>query len=181
LSDDNGWFADGAVQLALPGDLSLKVGASFMRSAAMPDIHSTPDGATGLFGVFQTDANRLTGDVSLRWSVAPGITLDARWKREFIDKPLFVPIDQITGEAIAMESTGAYGGQLAVTWLADPAFSWAPVIDIGGFVRLSEAAQLHLDFYDVLWFVLDGTRYGPSISPYVEPGFRAVASVRLSF
>ncbi|HVO39495.1 MAG TPA: hypothetical protein VMV03_10765 [Spirochaetia bacterium] len=180
LSDDNGWFVDGAVQLALPGDLSLKVGASFMRSAEMPDISSTPNGM-GLFPVFQKPANRLTGDASLRWSVAPGITLDARWKREFLDKPLFVPLDQVTAEAIAMESTGAFGGQAAVTWLVDPAFSWAPVIDVGGFVRLSEAAQLHLDFYDVLWFLLNGTRYGPSISPYVEPGFRAVASIRLSF
>ena len=179
LVDDNGWSGDAAVQLALSGGLSLKVGASFMNSASMPTAPAV-DPATGLFTVQQQAATRLTGDTSLRWIVTPGVTLDVRWRREFMDRPSFAPLDQITGEAIAMESSGAYGGQIAATVLTESGFTPVPVIDIGGFVRLSEAAQLHLDLFDILWPLLGGPRYGPSLSPYVEPGFRAVASVRLS-
>jgi hypothetical protein len=91
-------------------------------------------------------------------------------------------VDEITAEAIAMETTGAFGGQLAVTMLTGlPPSVQLPVLDLGGFVRLADPAQLHLDLYDLLWPLIHGDRYGPSLSPYVEAGFRVVASLRLSF
>ena len=99
-----------------------------------------------------------------------------------MDRPAFVPVDEITAGATAMETTGAYGGQAAMTMLTGlPPSVQLPELDIGGFVRLSEPAQLHLDVYDVLWPLLGGNRYGPSLYPFVEPGFRVVASLRLSF
>jgi len=177
--DDRGWFGDAAVQLTLFEGLSVKVGASYMNSSDMPTA-PTAD-STGLFPVFQQAAVRVTGDTSVRWTIVPGMTLDARWQREFMDRPSFVPQDTITVEAIAMEATGAYGGQAAATMLTGSTFTVLPELDVGGFVRLSEAAQLRLDLYDILSPLLGGSRYGPSLSPYVEPGFRAVASVRLSF
>ncbi len=180
LVDDRGWFGDAAVQLTLFEGLSVKVGASYMNSSDMPTTASTTD-PTGLFLVFQQAAVRVTGDTSVRWTIVPGMTLDARWQREFMDRPSFVPQDTITVEAIAMEATGAYGGQAAATMLTGSTFTVLPELDVGGFVRLSEAAQLRLDLYDILSPLLGGSRYGPSLSPYVEPGFRAVASVRLSF
>ncbi len=68
-----------------------------------------------------------------------------------------------------------------MTWLTGlPPTAQLPELDVGGFVRLSDPAQLHLDVYDVLWPIV-GNRYGPSLNPYVEPGFRVVASLRLSF
>ncbi len=69
-----------------------------------------------------------------------------------------------------------------MTWLTGlPPSVQLPELDIGGFVRASDPAQIHLDLYDVLWPLLGGSRYGPSLNPYVEPGFRVVASLRLSF
>jgi hypothetical protein len=186
LVDDSGWFGNASFELALTGDFSIRAGLSFMSSAAMLTSDSFATGAfygaTGLFLVNQQQANRLTGDAGLRWSMVPGVTLDASWKRELMDRPSFVPVDEITAEAIAMETTGAYGGQLAVTMLTGlPPSVQLPDLDLGGFVRLAEPAQLHLDLYDLLWPLIGGDRYGPSLYPYVEPGFRVVASLRLSF
>ena len=99
-----------------------------------------------------------------------------------MDRPSFVAVDEITAEAIAMEPTGAYGGQISITMLTGlPPSAQLPELNLGGFVRLSEPAQLRLDLYDLLWPFLDGNRYGPSLFPFVEPGLRAVASLRLSF
>ncbi|HUI69053.1 MAG TPA: hypothetical protein VL354_00945, partial [Spirochaetia bacterium] len=192
LVDDSGWFGTASAQLALTGDLSLRAGLSFMNSSAMLTSDSFAAGAgsfynlgaptTGLYLVNQRAANRLTGDAGLRWTITPGFTLNADWKRELMDRPSFAPVDEITAEAIAMETTGAYGGRLAATMLTGlPPSAQLPELDLGGFVRLSEPAQLHLDLYDLLWPFLGGSRYGPSLAPYVEPGFRAVASLRLSF
>jgi hypothetical protein len=191
LVDDSGWFGDGSVQFALTGSLSLRAGLSFMSSTAMitSDAFSsnTPytvsgGGGTGLFQANSVSANRLTGDAGIRWTITPGINLNADWKRELMDRPSFVPVDEITAEAIAMETTGAYGGQLSATMLTGlPPSAQLPELDLGGFVRLSDPAQLRLDLYDLLWPFLDGSRYGPSLFPFVEPGFRAVASLRLSF
>ena len=81
-----------------------------------------------------------------------------------------------------METTGAYGGQVAATMLTGlPPSAQLPELDVGGFVRVSEPAQLRLDLYDLLWPLLGGDRFGPSLYPYTEPGFRVVASLRLSF
>jgi hypothetical protein len=188
LVDDRGWFADGAFQLALTGEVSIRLKASFMSSAAMPTSSSFTGGSPapdyqGLYTVSQASATRLTGDAGLRWTITPGVTLDAGWKREFIDRSTFAPADEITVEALAMEPTGAYGGQVSAIQLTGlPPAVQLPELDIGGFVRLSEPAQLHLDLYDLLWPLSNGLhRYGPSLYPYVEPGFRVVASVRLSF
>ncbi|HVP19369.1 MAG TPA: hypothetical protein VMU36_10260 [Spirochaetia bacterium] len=189
LVDDSGWFADGGFQLALTSDVSLRAKLSFMSSSNMLTSNSfasgtyTGDLGTGLYQVNQISANRLLGDAGVRWTVTPGVTLDAGWKRELMERPSFAPVDSMTAEVIAMETTGAYGGQLSGTLLTGlPPNVQVPEIDIGGFVRLSQPAQLHLDLYDVLWPLVNNLqRYGPSLYPYVEPGFRAVASVRLSF
>ncbi len=194
LVDDSGWFADGGFQLALTEAVSVRAKLSFMASSAMltSDGFAASSGVTSppfpfysgtpLYLVNQVAANRLSADAGVRWTVAPGFTLDGGWKRELLDKPSFAPLDEITGEAIAMEPTGAYGGQLSVTLLTGfPPTAQVPELDLGGFVRLSEPAQLHLDLYDLLWPLgADRSRYGPSLYPYVEPGFRVVASVRLS-
>ena len=190
LVDDRGWFGNASAQVALVEDFSLRVGFTFMSSAAMltsdgfaADSLYVPDGVPyGQFLVNQVTANRLTGDAGVRWTITPGVTLNADWKRELMDRPSFVPVDEITAGATAMETTGAYGGQVAMTMLTGlPPSVQLPELDVGGFVRLSEPAQLHLDVYDVLWPLLGGDRYGPSLYPFVEPGFRAVASLRLSF
>lgn len=186
LVDDNGWFGDASFQLALSGDFSIRAGLSFLKSTNMLTSDSFASGAfygaTGLFLVNQVGANRLTGSAGLRWSIIPGVTLDASWKRELMDRPSFAPVDEITAEAIAMETTGAFGGQLAVTMLTGlPPSVQLPELDLGGFVRLAEPAQLHLDLYDLLWPLIGGDRFGPSLYPYVEAGFRVVVSLRLSF
>ncbi len=186
LVDDSGWFGDASFELALTGDFSVRAGLSFMSSTNMLTSDAfavnAPYGPTGLFLVNQQPANHLTGHAGLRWSIVPGVTLDASWERELMDRPSFAPVDKITAEAIAMETTGAYGGQLAMTMLTGlPPSVQLPELDLGGFVRLAEPAQLHLDLYDLLWPLLGGDRFGPSLYPYVEPGFRVVASLRLSF
>jgi hypothetical protein len=192
LVDDSGWFGDASLQLAVTEAFSLRVGFSFMSSTNMLTSDSFASdtffpapgapGTTGLFLVNQVAANRLTGSAGIRWTIIPGITLDAGWKRELMDRPAFVPVDEITADASAMETTGAYGGQVGMTWLTGlPPSAQLPELDLGGFVRLSEPAQLHLDLYDLLSPLLGGNRYGPSLYPYVEPGFRVVASLRLSF
>jgi len=186
LADDHGWFGDAGVQLALADAFSVNVGLSFMASTAMltSDAFAAGPASTldGLFLVNQVAANRLTGNAGVRWTIIPGVTLNGEWKREFMDRSSFAPVDTITAEAIAMETTGAYGGRAGMTWLTGlPPSAQLPELDVGGFVRLSEPAQLHLDLYDLLWPLLGGNRYGPSLYPYVEPGFRVVASLRLSF
>jgi hypothetical protein len=192
LVDDSGWFGDGSLQFALTGSLSLRAGLSFMSSTAMitSDSFSSINrnaiipgvGETDLFPANSVSANRLTGDAGIRWTITPGINLNADWKRELMDRPSFIPVDEITAEAIAMETTGAYGGQLSATMLTGlPPSAQLPELDLGGFVRLFDPAQLRLDLYDLLWPFLGGSRYGPSLYPFVEPGFRAVASLRLSF
>lgn len=190
LEDDRGWFAEGGFQLALTEALSLRAKLSLMSSSAMltsNDFSSTTfsmiDSTTyPLYLANQVAANRLTGDAGVRWTVAPGLTLDAGWSREFLDRPSFAPMDTITAALIAMETTGAYGGQLNASLLTGlPPTAQLPEVDIGGFVRLAAPAQLHLDLYDLLWALENNLRrYGPSLYPYVEPGFRVVASVRLS-
>ncbi len=192
LVDDSGWFGDAGLQLAVTDAFSFKVGLSFMSSTNMLTSDSFAadslytvagaPGTTGMFLVNQVPANRLTGSAGVRWTLIPGITLDAGWKRELMDRPTFAPVDEITADASAMETTGAYGVQAGMTWVTGlPPSAQLPELDLGGFVRLSEPAQLHLDLYDLLWPLLGGNRYGPSLYPYVDPGFRAVASLRLSF
>ena len=193
LVDDSGWFSDASVQLALAESFSVRAGLSFMSSTNMltsdafagGSFYPVPGGSgstTGLFLVDQRAANRLTGDAGVRWTITPGVTLSGSWNRELMDRPSFVAVDEITAEAIAMETTGAYGGQVAVTMLTGlPPSAQLPELDVGGFVRVSEPAQLRLDLYDLLWPLLGGDRFGPSLYPYAEPGFRVVASLRLSF
>ncbi|HTP58334.1 MAG TPA: hypothetical protein VMM82_05410, partial [Spirochaetia bacterium] len=186
LADDHGWFGDAGVQIALADSFSFNVGLSFMASTSMltSDAFAAGPASTldGLFLVNQVAANRLTGNAGVRWTIIPGVTLNGEWKRELMERPSFAPVDTITAEAIAMETTGAFGGRAGMTWLTGlPPSAQLPELDVGGFVRLSEPAQLHLDLYDLLWPLLGGSRYGPSLDPYVEPGFRVVASLRLSF
>jgi hypothetical protein len=178
LSDDSGWFVDSTVQFSVAKDLTVSGKLSFMASSAMIDAALDP--ATGLFLISERPAYRLEVEAGIRWTALAGITLGANWTHEILDRPAFVALDRLAVEGIAIEGSGAFGGDFSVAIQAGTTPSvQLPIVNIGGFIRITEAVQLHLDLDDLLQPALGGPRYG--LYPYEEPGFRVIAQVRLSF
>ncbi len=181
LSDDAGWFADVSFSLSPAKDLILNAKAAFSESTAMPDSAAMPNvnPATGLYDLFQRGGYRLSHDVGLQWNAVPGVTLGGSWRHEYLDRPAFLPIDEIKAEGIAMEPSGAFGGSFSAAYRTGNTPVQLPVLNVGGFVRASPSVQLKLDFEDVLQPALGGPRQG--MSPYVDSGFRIIARAQVSF
>ncbi len=181
LVDDGGWFADASLALTPVKDLILNAKLSFLRDQAMLDTAGFPaiNPSTGLYDLIQRAGVRLTADVGLQWIAIPGLTLGASWRRELMDRPQFLPLDEMKAEGVAIEPSGAFGGTFSVAYRTGTAPVQLPILNIGGFIRVAESVQLHLDLEDLLQPALQGPRLG--ISPFVEPGFRVIARARVSF
>ncbi len=183
LRDDSGWFADSNLKLSLAKDLILSGTLSFMSSREMLDTSDSTlaqDPATGLFLLGQRQAVRLDSDISLRWNPVENVTLGAGWKRAFIDRPAFAALDEARVEGIAMEKSGAFGGNFLVALRTGVApILQLPVVNVGGFFKISDSVEIHLDAEDLLQPALNAPRY--DLFPFQDPGFRVIAKARLAF
>jgi hypothetical protein len=181
LADDNGWYADASIALTPVKDLILNAKLSFLADQAMLDSAGFPavNPSTGLFDLVQRAGFKLTADVGLQWIAIPGLTLGGSWRRELMDRPQFLPIDEMKAEGVAMEPSGAFGGTFSIAYRTGTAPVQLPILNIGGFIRVAESVQLRLDLEDLLQPALQGPRLG--ISPFVEPGFRVIARAQVSF
>jgi hypothetical protein len=186
IPSDSGWAGDAFLEFSLLQDLSISGKLAFMSSAGMLDSSGYPNlvldtvNSTGLFVLTERQATRLTADFGLRWTAVPGVTLNASWKHEFLDKPAFVPVDDLEIQAIAVEQSGLFGGNFSVSLRngTTPSFQ-LPVASIGGFFSISRSVRISLELDDVLQPALGGPRYG--LYPFEEPGFRVIAEAGISF
>jgi hypothetical protein len=180
LSDDRGWYGAASGQLSLGRDLSVTVKASFMQSERMPQGSSTLDAATGLFDVTQGPGTELALNGGLRWGITQYISLSAGWIHEFIDRPLFTPIDQLTAGVLGLDPNGRFGGGLTVA--VGPAADGTlqqPLLHASAFWKIIEQLKLQLDGDDLL-APLVGARWSIARSAYVTPGFRLSLSMGMS-
>jgi len=180
LSDDHGWYGAASAQMSLTRDLSATVKGSFLQSAQMPVGSSTQDPATGLYAVTQGPGTELLLNAGLRWGITPYISLSGGWNHEFLDRPLFTPIDQVTGGILGLDPNGRFGGGITVA--AGPTADGTlqqPLLNLSAFWKIIDPLKLQLDADDLLG-PLVGARQNLVAPAYVTPGFRLGLSVGMS-
>lgn len=180
LSDDRGWYGASSVQLSLTRDLSASVKATFYQSEQMPFGSVTPGAATGLFAVTQGPGRELLLNSGLRWGITSYISLSGGWNHEFLDRPLFTPIDQLTGGILGLDPAGRFGGGVTVAFgpAADGTLQ-QPLLHLSAFWKIIQQLKLQLDADDLL-APLVGSRWILASNAYVTPGFRLSLSLGMS-
>jgi hypothetical protein len=181
IADDHGWYADASTQLSITSDLALTAKLSFMTHAALPSALTVLDAAYGLYDVAQGEALTLASDVGMRWGITQSLSVSLGWTQQYLALPLFTPQYAVTAEIVALEASGRYGGNLSVA--VQPTLSGLlqlPVVRLSGFWKISDVVKLRLDCDDLLWPLLDGSRWDVAPDTYVTPGFRVEGSLSMS-
>ncbi len=179
LKDDIGWLASGNVRVNIFKNLVFSLGLDANWYSAMPDLDITTSSGSFSSVLQQTEAFRFTSATALNWSISNVFTFILGWRREFADRPLFVPLDSLNAELLAEEPGGRYGGNLTAeydTGFTD--FLQFPVINLGGFYRFSENLRLMIQLNDILQV--------PGLHRYneyslEEPGFRGSVEMQINF
>ena len=180
LSDDHGWYGAASAQLSVTRELSATVTASFFQGAQMPIGSATMDAATGLFAVTQRPGTELALNGGVRWGITPSISLSGGWNHEFLDRPLFTPIDQLTAGILGIDPAGRFGGGLtAAVGPAADGTPLQPLLHVSAFWRIIDQVKLQLDADDLL-APLVGSRWNLAANTYVTPGFRLSLSLGMS-
>ena len=180
LVDDRGWYGRASAQVSLTRDLSASVKGAFMASDRMPEGSTTLDPATGLFDVTQQPGTQVSLTSGLRWAITPYISISGGWDHEFLDRPLFTPIDSLTAGLLGLDPSGRFGGGITVA--AGPTADGTlqqPLLHASAFWKIVEPVKLQIDGDDLLG-PLVSSRWAIARDTYVTPGFRLSVSLGMS-
>ena len=182
LADNHGWFGEMGAAVNLFRNLILNGQVGLSWNSDLPDPgRDVPgpalDPATGLFLFEQTDAVRLTSNVSLRWNPGSAFSLRAGWEAEWLDHPAFTPPVRLRLESEGIGARGVWG------WHASAAvWDWdgfqLPLVDMNAYYRISEKIRMILEVNDILQPLQNAPRR--IHAPYEEPGIHGTVKVQIT-
>jgi hypothetical protein len=98
------------------------------------------------------------------------VSLSFAWDGEFLEEAVIPRGRHVFSTSLSLEEeNGSYGATASGSYSVDPT-SDLPVLDTGGYYRLSEGVLIRLEWSDMLAPLVEGgrTRWGS----YVEPGMQ---------
>lgn len=180
LKDSHGWFLDLRTTFHLFKKWIVNSGITFMDNSDMPNPGQDIDATTGLFPFDQEESLRMEYDIGARWNISKRVSARFGWETELLDRPRFFPKNRWTIEAIASQRSGKYGGSLAAALLTGVNDDVeAPVVDIGGYIRITEFFRLVMEIDDLFSPLLNSPRY--TWEPYVDTELNATLKAHINF
>ncbi len=119
------------------------------------------------------------GDIGFKWDINPYFTVNGNYSREFWDRAIYMPVDDVTLGIIGIGPDGRYGGNLDLNYTTG--FGDAlqlPRINLGVFYKTANYIRI-VGSIDDLLSVGGIERY--DAFGLEEPGFKAVLEVQVSF
>jgi hypothetical protein len=180
LSDDYGWFLEVGSHIHVARAWILNAGLSYMDSSGMLTTSEITDPVTGLFPVTQTEAQRLTSEVGIRWNQSMRFSAYASWIYDILDRPRFFPQHSLNLELNWNGRSGLYGADLtSVQTIGVNDFIQAPIVDLSAYYRIADFIRIVGEANDILYPVLDEPRY--DWYPFVDVGLQFAFKVYINF
>ncbi len=167
----------GNVQVRPVSELYLTAGVGIGRETDAINPEANADATTGLFGFRQQPMTTLSTEITAQWDISRAITLSGTWNGVFIERERFEPVQEFGLNLDLKNPSETFGGYLGaeLSLWPDPT---VPVVDLGGFYRVSDSVMFELDAADVLSPVLDSGRQG--WGEYVQTGFNILLTTKIS-
>lgn len=189
IDDDARWFAKTRLELFGPATLTLRLGADWASSLSgggrlvpiAPPVGSTR--ALYSYAVEEYETLTTTASVRKRFGQpsagASGMTLGVGWTADWLDAPVLGPDKRLVVDLEYRGTGEAYGGQASASFGYTSEEVDRPIVDVGGFIRISKSARLLLDLRDIVSAFV-GTDGRSMYEPYLSAGFRADARIQIS-
>ena len=178
--DDARWFAESKVDVFLVPGLIARVGADWASSLSGGGrlVPFWKDDSRALFSYTIEEYETFLSRVGLRL-VRGGATISASWEADWLDGPVVGEKQRVKTELEYRERNEAYGGAFSASFGFSDSEMEAPILDAGGFVRLTPEIRFIAEFRDAAAAFLgkDGRSFW---EPYLSSGFQASARILIS-
>ena len=188
IRDNPGWYADLAATFSLRQAFSLQTALRLAWPEARPEAQPAPDppdplGQGLLPPVRQQAAQQAEVEAALAWTPGRQTSLRAAWSMQLLDRPAFVPANELRVDGEAATRSGRWGArsEFVFRWGYDPAppaFTLMPELSLSGYFQASEAIRVTAEFEDLLQPFNDGPRL--IWDPFVAPGVRGTMKIQIN-
>jgi hypothetical protein len=177
------WYADSSLSWFGEGALSGGLEVSFVSEAAGVEI-GTYDSVSDEFSFVQEARNTLSVDANAAWQFTRFVALEGSWTGRFIDIANGTPTGEVGAGLRAIDASERLRANLDASVKFYPEFLM-PTVDFVSSFAPSDELEFVLEVRDMLAPVLEEGRpaFGAAVSsdyPFIEPGFRAAISARIS-
>lgn len=181
--DGREWFGQVGADWFVTPTLTFDGTLGFSASSDDYDIAAFDSGASR-HPLVRRDMTQLRSDVALSWSPAPIFRLTGEHTGRFIERRAVDPTHKlgVNAELSTPDERAGTGLRLALPFYNEPAL---PLLGFDAYASVTEGVELGLSLDDILSPVRDQPRatVGATASedyPFIEPGFRATVSARLT-
>jgi hypothetical protein len=180
IRDDYGWFFEAGSHIHVARAWVLNAGLSFMDASGMLTTTDVTDPLTGLFPVTQTEAQRLTSELGIRWNQSMRFSAYASWIYDILDRPRFFPQHSLNLELNWNGRSGRYGADLtSVQEIGVNDFVQAPIVDLSAYYRIADFIRIVGEANDILYPALNKSRF--DWFPFVDVGLQFAFKVYINF